>query len=263
MYLYTRMQGIFSGDLGFWIKLVLASIILRYVLLAGGSYFVFYVWKSERFFFRKIQQKYPDKESVLFEIKYSTLTIVIFTVIVALLIHFSEMGYTARYNNISDYGWIYFFLSMPLMVFIHDTYFYFTHRLLHWKPLYKIGHKTHHYVLNPTPFASFAFHPTEAIVNAGFLPLMVFFVPWHPIAMLAFLSFSIFFNVYGHMGYEFFSKKVVMHPVGKWMNTSTHHNMHHTKVKYNFGLYFNVWDHLLGTNHPMYEATLEQVLDRK
>jgi sterol desaturase/sphingolipid hydroxylase (fatty acid hydroxylase superfamily) len=29
--------------------------------------------------------------------------------------------------------------------------------------------------------------------------------------------------------------------------------MHHRYVNYNYGLYFNIWDRLMGTNHPRYE----------
>jgi sterol desaturase/sphingolipid hydroxylase (fatty acid hydroxylase superfamily) len=34
----------------------------------------------------------------------------------------------------------------------------------------------------------------------------------------------------------------------------THHALHHEKFGANFGLYFNVWDRLMGTNHRDYEC---------
>lgn len=43
------------------------------------------------------------------------------------------------------------------------------------------------------------------------------------------------------------------------MNTSTHHNLHHQQGNYNFGLYFNFWDRMMGTNHPQYAETFDQV----
>jgi Delta7-sterol 5-desaturase len=46
------------------------------------------------------------------------------------------------------------------------------------------------------------------------------------------------------------------------MNTATHHNMHHQLLKHNFGLYFNFWDRLMGTNHPEYEQRFEEIAQR-
>ncbi|MGL4598343.1 MAG: sterol desaturase family protein, partial [Bacteroidia bacterium] len=64
-----------------------------------------------------------------------------------------------------------------------------------------------------------------------------------------------------HLGYELFPRKFVRHGLFKWSNTSTHHNMHHRLVKCNYGLYFNFWDRILGTNHADYEKHFEEVVD--
>ncbi|MBK6998392.1 MAG: sterol desaturase family protein [Lewinellaceae bacterium] len=55
------------------------------------------------------------------------------------------------------------------------------------------------------------------------------------------------FNVYGHLGYELFPPKMYKHTLGKWLNTSIYHNLHHEKFKGNYGLYFTFWDRLCGT----------------
>jgi sterol desaturase/sphingolipid hydroxylase (fatty acid hydroxylase superfamily) len=43
-------------------------------------------------------------------------------------------------------------------------------------------------------------------------------------------------------------------PIGFFLNSPTHHGLHHEKFLGNFSLYFNVWDRLMGTNHPEYAA---------
>jgi sterol desaturase/sphingolipid hydroxylase (fatty acid hydroxylase superfamily) len=43
------------------------------------------------------------------------------------------------------------------------------------------------------------------------------------------------------------------------MNTPTHHAMHHEKVGANYGLHFNFWDRMLGTNHAEYERRFAAV----
>jgi sterol desaturase/sphingolipid hydroxylase (fatty acid hydroxylase superfamily) len=47
-------------------------------------------------------------------------------------------------------------------------------------------------------------------------------------------------------------------PLGWLINSVTHHAQHHEKFRANYGLYFNVWDRLMGTNHPDYQARFEQ-----
>ena len=60
-----------------------------------------------------------------------------------------------------------------------------------------------------------------------------------------------FMNVLGHLGFELYPKGFTTHWLGKWNNTSTHHNMHHKYYNCNYGLYFNIWDRIMGTNHSL------------
>jgi lathosterol oxidase len=44
-----------------------------------------------------------------------------------------------------------------------------------------------------------------------------------------------------------------------FLNTPTNHVMHHESMRGNYGLYFNFWDRLMGTNHKDYEERFRQV----
>jgi len=242
---------------------VLFSIVSRYFLLAGIFYIVFYVWKNRKFWYAKIQQRYPENKHILREISYSMLSVLIFGAIIILTIVAGQKGYTRVYNNIHQYGYFYFFFSIILMIFLHDTYFYWTHRLMHWRPLFKIAHRTHHLSINPTPFAAYAFHPIEAVVEVGIIPLIAFIMPYHPIALIVFTIYSLLLNVIGHLGFEIFPKGFASHRLFKWHNTSTHHNMHHRLTKCNYGLYFNIWDRLMKTNHPESEKSFDEVTEKR
>lgn len=51
-----------------------------------------------------------------------------------------------------------------------------------------------------------------------------------------------------------FSRNCVLKSrVGMLLNSITHYALHHEKYRANFGLYFNVWDRLMKTNHLDYE----------
>jgi Delta7-sterol 5-desaturase len=243
--------------------IVLFSISMRYLLFTGSFYVFFYIWRNKRYWGAKIQQRYPENKHIINEIKNSFVTILIFGVVILTVIWAGKHGLTQVYQPINKYGYAYYFLSIGAMIVLHDTYFYWTHRLMHWKPLFKLAHKTHHLSTNPTPFAAYAFHPIEALVEVGIIPLIAFTIPHHASAITIFSIYSLLLNVAGHLGYELFPKGFASHKLFKWHNTSTHHNMHHRLVKCNYGLYFNFWDRLMKTNHPHYEKTFDTVIENR
>ncbi|MEP6613172.1 MAG: sterol desaturase family protein [Mucilaginibacter sp.] len=253
------MQSLLSFDA---LKLLL-NIAVRYLLFTGSFYLVFYVWKNRRYWASKIQQRYPEKQHIFREIKYSFFTVLIFGVIIMLTVMAGMKGLTLVYAPVAKYGWFYYFISIALMILLHDTYFYWTHRLMHWKPIFKYVHKVHHLSINPTPFAAYAFHPVEAVVEVGIIPLIAFTIPHHATTIVIFGLYSLLLNVAGHLGYELFPKGFASHILFKWHNTSTHHNMHHRLVKCNYGLYFNFWDRVMHTNHPTYEASFDEIVEQR
>ncbi|WP_428327363.1 sterol desaturase family protein [Mucilaginibacter sp.] len=240
---------------------VLLSMGFKYLLFTGSFYLFFYVWKHKKYWSAKIQQRYPENKHIFREVKYSFFTILIFGAVIMFVVWASKAGLTRIYEPIDKYGYAYYFFSIVLMIVIHDTYFYWTHRLMHWKPLFKWVHKTHHLSINPTPFAAYSFHPIEAVVEIGIIPLIAFTIPYHKSALTIFSLYSLLLNVAGHLGYELFRKGFASHWLFKWHNTSTHHNMHHRLVKCNYGLYFNFWDRIMRTNHATYEQSFDKVAD--
>jgi len=132
-------------------------------------------------------------------------------------------------------------------VVLHDIYFYTTHRLMHLAPLFKAVHAGHHRSLTPTPWAILSFQPLETISQFGFFALVIFFVPLYPATLLAYLLFDGIVNAAGHCGHEFVPQDSQKHWLLKYLNSVTHHDLHHSRFRYNFGQYFNIWDRLFGT----------------
>ncbi|RYE21024.1 MAG: hypothetical protein EOP51_16525 [Sphingobacteriales bacterium] len=156
---------------------------------------------------------------------------------------------TRIYSDAGEYGYLYFVLSIVLMIVIQDTYFYWTHRLLHWRPMFKYVHKLHHLSVTPTPFSAYAFHPVEAFINVLILPAIVFIIPYHNNALTIFTICSLLFNIKGHMGYEFVPEKWRNYFAFKWLNSTTQHDKHHSLSNYNYGFYFAFWDAVMKTVH--------------
>src|SRR5690606_23227266 len=54
-------------------------------------------------------------------------------------------------------------------------------------------------------------------------------------------------NTAGHTGFEVVPKWLANSWPYKWFNTVAHHDGHHTNMRVNFGVFFNVWDRIMGT----------------
>lgn len=243
--------------------LVWGMLFLRYTLVAGAFFLVFYVFWKQRWQHKRIQPKFPKQSQYRQEFLYSLATMCVFACVASLIFIVRKNGLTRIYYDIADLGWWYWGASILVAIVLHDTYFYWTHRLMHHPWLFKWVHRVHHESHNPSPWAAFSFHPLEAVLEAGILPLLVFTVPLHWSALFIFLLYMMVMNVIGHLGYEIFPKGMHGHMLGRWQNSSTHHNMHHHFVHYNFGLYFNWWDTWMKTNHPKYFETYDKMTVKK
>ncbi len=235
----------------------------RYFLFAAIAFTVYYIFFRRKFFYKKIQSRFPKNTDYLREIFYSILTILIFALVSLILFtHPKVAPHTTRYTDIHQYGWAYYFLVFPLMFIMHDAYFYFTHRLMHHKRLFRWFHLVHHESVNPSPWAAYSFHPLEALVEVGIVVVFLFTIPIHRSHVLIFFLLMIIYNVYGHLGYELYPKGFNKSTIGKWMNTSVNHNQHHQYFKGNYGLYFLFWDRILGTLREDYDTRFEEVKSR-
>jgi sterol desaturase/sphingolipid hydroxylase (fatty acid hydroxylase superfamily) len=228
-----------------------------YALLAGATWLVFYVVFRAALRHRRVSRQDPTGRQVGREVLHSLRSIAIFGLVTGAVVFAATSGWTRLYWRVGEYGWVWLVLSVGVMVLLHDTYFYWTHRLMHHRLLYRLFHRTHHRSLSPTPWAAYAFSPAEALVQAGIGPLIVFTIPTHPIAFATFMAWQLAFNVLGHCGYEILPRWFLRSGAGVVLNSVTHHALHHEKFTANFGLYFNVWDRLMGTNHSDYESRFE------
>lgn len=224
-----------------------------YLIPAGISYLHFYVLAKENNKRRRIQNRFPKMDSIYREVKWSTISILIFSILTMTLFFFVQERYTKVYFDISDYGLVYFIISPLICIVLHDSYFYWTHRFMHWKRIFPYVHLVHHRSNPPTPWAILSFGPLECLVLYAFYFLIVFFLPIHPIAAAIFVVYNIILNTGGHLGYEIVPERIYKHPILKHGLTVTHHDMHHSKGNCNYGLYFNFWDRLMGTNSKVYE----------
>lgn len=236
---------------------VFALFLGHFLAIAGAFYGGFWLWGRDRLQARRIQQNPLRAARPLRELTFSVLSIALFSVMLLGLWMLDRFELTAIYWEIDAYGGGWFLLSIVVMALVHDSYYYWAHRFMHHPRVFRRVHKLHHSFHNPTPFASYAFHPLEAIIEVAWILPLALVMPIHPGALACYVVFLTVLNVISHLGYETYPSWVA-----RWFITSTHHNLHHTRGRGHFMLYFNIWDRLMGTNAHDYEALLEEINER-
>ncbi|MET0360435.1 MAG: sterol desaturase family protein [Sphingobium sp.] len=157
-------------------------------------------------------------------------------------------GLTRIYTDVHALPLWYLPLSVLLYLGVHDTWFYWTHRLMHRPFWFRLAHAVHHESRPPTAWAAMSFHPWEALTGAIVIPALVFLIPIHVAALGSVLAIMTLMGVTNHMGWELFPRWIVEGRTGGWLITATHHQKHHDAYRGNYGLYFRLWDRTCGTD---------------
>ena len=235
----------------------------RYFVIAGIFFVVFYLLFPKSLLRNKIQSRLAGKADFLREILHSSISSVMLAITAIIALSDFLRPYTFIYTDLHAYPLWWIPVSLVLTLIVHDAYFYWMHRILHHKKLFKVTHLVHHQSTNPSPWTSYSFHFLEAIAEGAVVILLVFTMPLHPLTIGLFALSSFVINVYGHLGYEIMPKGFRKTFLFEIINTSTFHNLHHQKFKGNYGLYLRVWDRLMGTEHPDYVKNYDQLQKKR
>lgn len=235
---------------------------MRYFIAASTAYLIFWVFFIKRLQHRIIQKKRPKVSQMWMEFRYSVSTAFIFAIVGTGILVLTKAGYTKIYTDIAEYGWSWMVISFVLMLFFHDTYFYWAHRFMHHPKVFKHVHLVHHRSTNPSPWAAYSFHPLEAVIETAVFQIIVFSIPAHPLTLFAFLTYMISRNVIGHLGIEIFPSWFLKSKWFNWITVTTHHDLHHKNFNTNYGLYFSWWDKIMGTEDKAYETTFDEIHSR-
>ena len=230
---------------------------LRYLLAAALVSFVLFAccgtWSARR----RIQNKRAKAADIRREIRYSLQTTAVYATVALFTIEAMSRGWLQKYTALADYpGW-YTALTLPLLLVLHDAYFYWVHRAMHHPKLFRHLHLVHHQSRTPTPWAAYSFAPGEALLMALFVPAMLALIPLHGAVIVVFLAIMILRNAMGHSGIEFHPQGWVDGPLD-CLTTTTHHDLHHQHFKGNYGLYFTWWDRWMGTEFDDYKTRFRQ-----
>lgn len=249
--------AVFYGLVGL---LALVAACLRYLLMTGTYYVIVCKLFDRKFRKYKISPvRVPSKVmrsemtwALLNNINYATLAVFSYTLY--------ELGYLKLYFEWHAYGTVYGLLIVPVLLLAHDSYFFWVHYLMHRKPFrHASHHHIHHQVQNVSPWSAFSVHPIEGFIELLFRPVLLIVIPTHPYSLIAFAILSFALNIIGHSGYELFPKSFATSPWTKFSSCATYHYLHHRNSNYNYGLFFNFWDRMMGTIDPEYSAFFAEI----
>jgi sterol desaturase/sphingolipid hydroxylase (fatty acid hydroxylase superfamily) len=224
-------------------------------------YFVFWVVLHERLSHLKIQDLTRNKKDVFRDFVFTFINIVNLSTL-GVITNVIAGRYSLIYRDIHEYGYFYAVLSFCVLLLTADAYYYWLHRLLHHKKLFRHLHRLHHLTHAPHPWTTFAMSPIEQLLIWSYYLAFICIVPLQATVLFIFIIFHSARQVLGHLGYEIFHKSAASGWLS-WSTTITHHDMHHKHVHCNYGLYFTFWDKLLDTNHPDYKTVFLKFSSKK
>ena len=247
----------------FWVAALFVIIFLRYVAFSGGYHYLLRNRLRDRFRHRIFHYEVGAGSQVGTEIRRSAMVSLIFAAFGILVLVLWQYDYTQLYASLDSTGdWIWLLLGPVLFLFAQETYYYWVHRWMHRPGVYERVHSWHHESIETTAWTAFSFHPIEAVLQAGFLPLSVLLIPMHVLAFLTLLAVMTLSATINHAGIEVFPASWARYPLLRGLIGATHHDAHHKQARYNFGLYFTFWDDWMGTESPKFREQFERYTRR-
>lgn len=139
--------------------------------------------------------------------------------------------------------------QLAIFFVLEDTWHYWTHRAMHWGPLYKNIHKIHHQYSAPFGLAAEYASPIEVMVlGLGTVGSPILYCAitkdLHILTMYAWIVLRLFQAIDAHSGYEF--PWSLHHFLPFWAGAE-HHDVHHERFIGNYSSSFRWWDYVLDT----------------
>ncbi|MEM8842327.1 MAG: sterol desaturase family protein [Pseudomonadota bacterium] len=203
----------------------------------------------------RIQHRKPDPRFVRREIRNSLVALVPISALMAGGIA-AQMNGATLFAPVAPGLWTGAAL-LVLTLLLYDAWFYWAHRLMHWRPLYRF-HRIHHLSVAPTPWSNYSDHPVDAGVHQLFLLVLPLVTPIPFEVVIAHRVIDHVNGQIGHNGFEYFAGPLARLP---WPGLcTTFHDQHHARFTCNFGNFLSIWDRIMGTISVDYD---HRVRDRE
>ncbi|MBD2753065.1 sterol desaturase family protein [Spirosoma validum] len=246
------------ATMGLTALLLFIAIFGRYIFFSLAFGWLFARSVRDQSTRRLIQDRLRKPGQQWREIGWSVLTSIIFTAIGLGVMVAYQTGHTKIYTDFHAYGLLWYPMSIGLVLFIQETYYYWLHRWMHRPGVYRWVHKIHHDSLTTSPWTAFSFHPLESTLQAILLPVLIIVLPIHSTAICLILIIMTLSGAINHLNTEIYPHAFDRHWLGRWLIGATHHSLHHSQFRYNYGLYFTFWDKWMKTESADFHRLFTQ-----
>jgi Delta7-sterol 5-desaturase len=242
--------------------LPLLRLLVQYTLLFGAAFALFWGSRQASVQRRKIQATMPTRADLRRELTYGISSLFVFSAVMTVTLVLARLGLFPRFRfELGGLRWTEYLLYFPAMVLVQDLYAYWAHRLLHTPLLFRSVHVVHHRSVTTTPLSAISFHPVEAVLVIGVLPLLMALFPMDLLLLLGFALFLALVGIRNELGYELHGRLFMRLRLHRLLGGALHHNLHHQRSDVHFGLSTALMDRLFGTTHPGYEGLLTRLVE--
>lgn len=159
--------------------------------------------------------------------------------------------YMGLFQNMPNFAWSGVVSQFVIHAVFVELAYYWLHRALHWRWLFKQWHQYHHASVSTEPKTSLSFEVTERLVYTllfAVTPIGSYLLGYQSFGSLALhlLWFDVM-NALGHINFEFLPAWWVWSPFNVLFYTASYHSIHHTRFNKNFALFMPWTDIMFGT----------------
>lgn len=228
--------------------------ISQVLLMLGFCAFMYWiVWEvgSQRFDAMKLHStsRFDLRHQVAREIAHASTNLIFSLIFTGFLTSYFRPGMTVS----EPQGTGTTVLVVVGLILFNELWFYCSHRLLHTRLLFKKIHRIHHESKVVNPFSSYSMHAAEGFMLTAWVFPAILLTNIDVRILIGLQIMGTVNNVISHLGYEFFSPKLLDLPLLRNVNTATFHALHHERVNSNFGLQTRLFDRLFNTECSDYE----------
>ncbi len=143
--------------------------------------------------------------------------------------------------------------QLVVFIYLDDFLYYWMHRAMHGRWLYKRVHGWHHRIVTPWAVTGHYMHPVEYLLTGGLALVGPLLVGAHVAVVWLWFAFRQWEAAEGHCGYDFPYTPTHVLPFN---DGAVHHDVHHARVKGNYAGFLTHCDRLFGTCARGYAAEL-------
>lgn len=221
----------------------------------GGIYLIFgkiVAWFNQAYLADKqIQTRECPPELVQRDIRQSLKSLLNISAMLAAGLALRIHGFGVP---VAELTWLNGLIWALVSLLLFDAWFYWGHRIIHHRKLYRRIHQWHHRATTPTVWSNNSDTFLDNLLCQSYWFFCFVLLPAPSAILIAHKIYDQITGMIGHAGYEYAPGKFSAKPSP--MIGTTFHDQHHSAFNYNFATHFSIWDRMMGTIHPDYDRLI-------